>query len=144
MLPPAGQPAGGGNNSPSISVFGGAQGASVVPHAREESDLVTDFLELAYAALGDSLDLETRNSIVDVETQFRARQSELILKFSAKEMSPNEYLTAFNQCLEFAMRQMYETLGSHRFRIIFGEAGHHPDGLVDQDAFYAAAAERGF
>jgi hypothetical protein len=72
---------------------------------------VTDFLELASATLGDSLDLETRNSIADVETQFRARQSELITSLTAKEMSPDAYLAALNKCLELAMRQMYEALG---------------------------------
>jgi hypothetical protein len=102
---------------------------------------VTDFLELASATLGDSLDLETRNSIADVETQFRARQSELITSLTAKEMSPDAYLAALNKCLELAM---YEALGSHRFRAVFGEAGHYPDGLIDPDAFSAAMAEHAF
>jgi hypothetical protein len=139
-----GHPLVGGNNSPSVSVVGSARGVSAIPHAREEGNSVTDFLELASATLGDSLDLETRNSIADVETQFRARQSELITSLTAKEMSPDAYLAALNKCLELAMRQMYEALGSHRFRVVFGEAGHYPDGLIDPDAFSAAMAEHAF
>ena len=58
-------------------------------------------------------------------------------------MPPEEYLGRLNAILKTMMDQMRAALGDERFNIVFGEAGEHPEGLVDRGTFMdAIAADR--
>jgi hypothetical protein len=53
-------------------------------------------------------------------------------RFGHGIMSPDEYLGQLNALLSSIMARMRATLGEERFDIVFGDAGRHPEILVDK------------
>lgn len=104
---------------------------------------VTELLALAEAALGKRLDENTRRSVRRIQRDFTRRQDQLVRVLDLGVMPPEEYLGQFNALLSGMMERIRLTLGNERFDVVFGEAGHHPEALIDRSTFVdAMAAER--
>jgi hypothetical protein len=121
----------------------GSTGVHHIPQSSMEMMQLTEFLALAENALGNRLDEGTRRSLRKIQRDFIRRQTQLARVLDLEAMSPEEYLGQFNALLKTMMDRMRATLGEERFNIVFGEAGRHPEGLVDRDTFMdAVASER--
>jgi hypothetical protein len=104
---------------------------------------LTEFLALAENALGSRLDEGTRRALRKIQRDFVRRQTQLVRVLDLGAMPPEEYLSQFNAIIKTMMDQMRAKLGEERFNIVFGEAGTHPEGLVDRSTFMdAVASER--
>jgi hypothetical protein len=104
---------------------------------------VTEFLALAESALGRRLDERTRRSLRKIQRDFSHRQEQLLRVLELEVVTPEEYLDQFNALLKTMMDRMRVALGEERFIIVFGEAGKHPESLVDRSTFMdAIASER--
>jgi hypothetical protein len=124
-----------GNLSGSSSVYN-------TPQSSMEPQL-TEFLVLAENALGSRLDEHTRRSLRRIQKDFLRRQTQLVRVLDMGVMPPEEYLGQLNALLSTMMDQMRVTLGEERFDVAFGEAGRHPETLVDRGTFIdAVASER--
>jgi hypothetical protein len=114
--------------------------SSDVPHA-SQSDMeqtLTEFLKLAEGALGRQLDQHTRRSLRSVQKNYMARQRQLIHSLDVGALAPEEYLDQLNALLKATMDRMQAILGEQQFFIVFGEAGRHPEGLIDRGTFMDA------
>jgi hypothetical protein len=101
---------------------------------------LTEFLALAESALGSRLDERTRRSLRNIQRDFARRQTQLVRVLDLGAMPSEEYLGQLNAILKTMMDRMRVTLGEERFNIVFGEAGKHPEGLVDRKMFMEVAA----
>jgi hypothetical protein len=125
-----------GNLSGSVSVYN-------TPQSGTERKHLTEFLALAERALGNRLESPTRQSLQKIQKDFMRRQTRLVHSLDLGIVTPEEYLAQFNVMLRSAMERMRVVLGEERFDIVFGEAGRHPEGLVDRGTFMdAVASER--
>lgn len=118
----------------------GSSGVHKTPRSGMELTQLTEFLVLAEGALGSQLDQDTRRSLRKIQRDFLRRQAQLIRILDLGVMPPEEYLDQFNALLKTMMDRMRVTLGEERFNIVFGEAGSHPEGLVDRSTFMDAIA----
>jgi hypothetical protein len=124
------------NLSGSSSVYSATQSG-------KEPTQLTELLTLAESALGRRLDEPTRRSIRKTQLDFSRRQARLIHILDLGIVTPEEYLDRFNVLVESTMDRMRDALGEERFGIIFGEAGRHPESLVDRSTFMdAISSER--
>jgi hypothetical protein len=115
-------------------------GSSDVLHA-SQSDMeriLTEFLKLAEGSLRHQLDQSTRRSLRRVQKNYSARQQRLVQALDVGALDPEEYLDRLNALLKAMMAQMRIVLGEEQFFIVFGEAGRHPEVLVDRDTFMDA------
>jgi hypothetical protein len=134
------------------SVAGGGAGqkwnlpiSSGVSYA-SQSDMeraLTEFLKLAEESLGLQLDENTRRSLRGIQKDYVRRQRQLVQALDVGAMPPEEYLDQLNALLKAMMERMRMALGEERFIIVFGDAGRHPESLVDRSTFMdAIASER--
>ena len=124
----------------SVSAGGIVSGSSSVPYA-SQSDMeqtLTEFLKLAEGALGRQLDQNTRRSLRRAQRDYIARQQRLVQLLDIEVLSPEEYLDQLAVLLKDMMDRMRSVLGEERFLIVFGEAGRHPEGLIDRGMFMDA------
>ncbi len=113
------------------------------PQSSKDLTQLAEFLALAENALGSRLDEGTRRSLRKIQRDFSRRQAQLTRILDLGVMPPEEYLGQLNALLKTMMDRMRVTLGEERFNIVFGEAGRHPEGLVDPGTFMdAIASER--
>jgi hypothetical protein len=142
-----------GTVSPASSVAGGSagrpwkrSGSSGVydtPQSGMELTQLTEFLVLAEGALGHRLDGPTRRSLRKIQRDFSRRQTQLVRILDLGAIAPEEYLGQLNALLKNMMDRMRAALGEERFNVVFGEAGRHPESLVDRSTFMdAIASER--
>jgi hypothetical protein len=142
-----------GTVSPASSVTGGSAGRSRnlsgssgvydTPQSGMELTQLTEFLVLAEGALGHRLDEPTRRSLRKIQRDFLRRQAQLVRILDLGVVAPEEYLDQLNALLKTMMDRMRAALGEERFNVVFGEAGRHPEGLVDRSTFMnAIASER--
>jgi hypothetical protein len=136
-VPPASSVAGGGGLSGNLS---GSTDVYSAPQSGMELTQLTEFLALAENALGVRLDADTRRSLRKIQRDFSHRQTQLVRILDLGGISPEEYLGQFNAILKTMMDRMRATLGEDRFKIVFGEAGNHPEGLVNPGTFMEASA----
>jgi hypothetical protein len=101
---------------------------------------VLDFSAIAEATLGHPLEERARAQLQVIQAELRGAQFELIRRLQCGEITPDQYLGNFNNVLRSAMEKCRDLLGDKLFRDIFGEAGLHPEGLVDKNAFTEQAA----
>lgn len=98
-----------------------------------------EFMALAESALGGQLDEGIRRALRRIQRDSSRRQTQLVHVFDLGAMPPDEYLDQLNAILKNMMDQMLIVLGEERFSVVFGEAGRHPEGLVDRGAFINGA-----
>jgi hypothetical protein len=136
----AGAGAGSGGSPGNVS---GSPDVYPIPQSSMERTHVTEFLALAENALGSRLDEGTRRSLRRIQRDFSRRQTQLVRVLDLEAMPPEEYLGQLNALMKATLAQMEMVLGKERFNVVFGDAGRHPERLVDRDAFMGAiAAER--
>ena len=104
---------------------------------------MTELLALAEKALGSRLDEGTRRSLRRIQRDFLSQQTQLVCVLDLGVISPEEYLGQLNVLMKGTMARMETALGRERFIAVFGDAGRHPERMVDRDAFMQTiAAER--
>jgi hypothetical protein len=104
---------------------------------------LTEFLKLAEESLGHRIDESTRRSLRQIQKDYLRRQRQLVRTLDVGAMTPEEYLAQLNALLKAVMERMRVALGEERFIIVFGDAGRHPESLVDRSTFIdAIASER--
>lgn len=110
--------------------------------AAQEASEMAELAALAQRALGQPLDPDTLRALDGVQSRLRQQQAHYVQLFDAGEISAEEYLKWTNVIVALAMRQNREVLGEKRFQAIFGEAGNHPEGLIDHEAFLQRAQRK--
>jgi hypothetical protein len=114
-----------------------SSGVSYVSQSDVEQ-ILTEFLKLAEESIGRRLDPSTRRSLRRVQKDYSARQQRLVHALDVGALGPEEYLDRFNALLKTMMDRMRVILGEEQFLIVFGDAGNHPEGLVDRGMFMDA------
>jgi len=90
---------------------------------------------LVLERLGRPLSVPTFQRLSEIQQQLQETQAALAQRKADGNVSPEEYLEGVNEALAFAMRQSKQVLGRGDFLTIFGEAGGHPEGLIDRETF---------
>src|ERR1700674_1625243 len=130
----------GGGFSGNVS---GSPDVYTIPQSSMERTHVTELLALAEKALGSRLDEGTRRSLRRIQRDFLSQQTQLVCVLDLGVISPEEYLGQLNVLMKGTMARMETALGRERFIAVFGDAGRHPERMVDRDAFMQTiAAER--
>jgi hypothetical protein len=123
--------------------FSGSSGVYDTPQSGRELTKLTEFLTVAEGALGRRLDEPTRRSLQKIQKDFSRRQTRLVHNLDIGIVAPEVYLDQLNAVIKTMMDRMRDALGEERFTAIFGEAGRHPESLVDRSTFMdAIASER--
>lgn len=73
--------------------------------------------------------------ILFLVTTERAMQAWLAHQLQDKIISPEEYLDALTASMKFNMNLIDRILGRERFLKVFGEAGLHPEGMINRELF---------
>jgi len=97
---------------------------------------------LVKATLGDSIDERTVDALVHTQAAMKRGQAHLVHLLDTHEISPDDYLIRLNALLRMWMEHSEKLLGTERFHIIFGEAGDHPEDLIDVEAFFQDQSPR--
>jgi hypothetical protein len=146
--PPGGtpvNPSAGGGGTGSDPVGDGKLGSRLVTYNRmvvtmanedEEKRRLDELSALVLLGLGRELDHPTFNQLANIQLYMRRTQKELRQALDAHQITPEAYLVKTNEALRVAMLISEKLLGKERFDAIFGEAGRHPEGLADRDAFF--------
>jgi len=90
---------------------------------------------LVEMGLGHPLDPPTLNALFVIQTALRKDQSGLVTRLDAGELTSHQYVDQLTLILQSAMAESQKLLGDERFRLIFGEAGRHPESIIDRDRF---------
>jgi hypothetical protein len=107
--------------------------------AAQEAADVAKLAAMAEKALGHPLEPETLKLLLNAQSLMRQEQAALVRLFDAGEINADEYLARLTALTRAGMENNFAILGEARFLAIFGEAGLHPEGLVDRDVFLATA-----
>jgi hypothetical protein len=76
-----------------------------------------------------------------LERECRNRQTDLLNQLERHKISPEESLKEFNAAIGRLMNESRKVLGEKDFALAYGEAGGHPDSLVDPEIFLRGFAE---
>ena len=107
----------------------------------QRSGEVIEFSAIAEATLGRPL--EEKAQLDAVQAELRGHQYGLIDRLQRGDITPDQYLSSFNGALKSATQKCRAILGETRFLQVFGEAGLHPEGLVDRATFMERIAADG-
>jgi hypothetical protein len=103
--------------------------------AEEEVTQLAELSAMIELALGHPLDQVTLGALLEIQTVMRQTQSVLVARLQNGEITPDQYLAQLNSSFKLTMDETRLLLGHERFQAIFGEAGRHPEGLIDRDRF---------
>lgn len=109
---------------------------AVILPPRKDAIQRQDLAELVESSLGGPLDKDTFEGLYVIQKEMRFAQEILVMQFDKKILSSEGYLERFNNLLLTAMTDSRTLLGDERFMKIFGEAGLHPEGMVDRQKFF--------
>jgi hypothetical protein len=101
----------------------------------EEATRLTELSALVEMALGHPLDQETFRALSSIQTALWNLRTALTTRLNNGELTPNQYLVQLDASLRSAMEQSRVLLGDERFKMIFGEAGEHPERLINATTF---------
>jgi len=101
----------------------------------ESSREINALLENAH--LGHSIEKSKFELLTRIHSQFRRTQAKLVSSLENEQISPEEYLSAFNSALRDTMIQNERVLGHQDFLSVFGEAARAPEGLIDRETFFS-------
>jgi hypothetical protein len=107
-------------------------------HASTDNEKLRRSAELAALVemgLGRSLDEATFNELKKIQSNLWDTQTELNARLEAGTLSPEAYLSRINAALKTSLENSQSLLGDEQFDAIFGDAGRHPEGLIDRDTF---------
>ncbi|MDR7038252.1 hypothetical protein J2X36_003011 [Methylobacterium sp. BE186] len=99
------------------------------------SERIRDLRDMVRSNPAVSIDDARFRSLAEVQSVFWRRKDELARKLESGAITPDEYRDGFNQALAESMTASKRILGRQDFRALFGEAGEHPDQLIDPDIF---------
>jgi hypothetical protein len=103
----------------------------------EETIRLQELRALVGLKLGQPLDETAFRALAAAQAEFRGRQHALHAALATGAMEPEDYLAKLDGELALWMKSSAAILGTERFNAIFGEAGAHPEGLIDRETFLA-------
>ena len=65
--------------------------------------------------------------------------ADLATSLSCHAIDRASYMEGMRSISDYMMDQVEQLLGKKRFLAIYGDAGRHPDGLIDPEAFLSSA-----
>ncbi|WP_162560706.1 hypothetical protein [Methylobacterium durans] len=101
----------------------------------EMSRRIQDLRDLVHAHPAAGIDGDRFERLVQVQTLFWSRKDALAVEMAQGTIDPDDYLERFNAALAESMDRSRAAIGSRAFAELFGEAGEHPEDLVDPDIF---------
>ena len=125
----------GRNLSSMTEFYNSAVSDGRVKSATEEAARLTELSALVGVALGHPLDQETFQALSSIQTALWNVRTALMGRLHSGELTPNQFLNQMDASLRLAMEQSRALLGDERFKLIFGEAGEHPEGLINPTTF---------
>ena len=82
------------------------------------------------------------DDLTDIRDKLHADIADLVAQLDREIIGPEQYLDQLNAMFGKAMKDCEHRLGPKRFLELFGEAGRHPEDMVDKDTFYASQLAR--
>jgi hypothetical protein len=73
-----------------------------------------------------------------LEQGFHKHQEKLVHQLEGQQISREVYLQELNMALRFLMERSRKLLGEKDFTLVYGEAGAHPESLVNPETFLAS------
>jgi hypothetical protein len=108
----------------------------VILPPREDAIQRQALAKLVEKALGRPLDIDKFEGLFSVQKEMRFQQSLLVAEFDRKALSSEGYLERLSNLTLSATTQIRTLLGDELFIKIFGEAGLHPEGIVNRQKFF--------
>jgi hypothetical protein len=105
-------------------------------HEDEERRRLAELSALVHLRLGKELDDRTFRQLASIQWFMRKTQEDLRQALDLNQITPETYLTKFQDVLKQAMLESEKLLGTPRFDALFGKAGRQPEGIADRDAFF--------
>jgi hypothetical protein len=107
-----------------------------------ETSRLNELAALVEMALGRPLDAPTFQALAIAQSELWKSQENLETMLQRGDVHPEDYLKRLNSAIEHSMQLSLRVLGRERFDAIFGEAGRHPEDLVDRAIFSSQARPR--
>jgi hypothetical protein len=103
--------------------------------AGDVDDNIEEMTAFFKARLKHSLSEWLIKMLFEIQIEFRNRQAALIDQLNSDKITRERYLDEFNAALRLSMEESRSLLGQKDFALVYGEAGFHPESLVDREAF---------
>jgi predicted nucleotide-binding protein len=94
-----------------------------------------EFQVMADVFLGEEYDRTKLEQIEKLQITLHDQQAALYRRYSNKELSPEEYVSSFNNFLDETFTKCEEILGYQDFSKLFGAPRHELGGFIDREAF---------
>jgi hypothetical protein len=104
----------------------------------EDAVRLAELAALVEMNLGRPLDRVTFRQLAEIEADLQMQQQRLADQLERGALEPDAYLARINKALAVSMERSVALLGNEQFNAIFGEAGRHPEGLIDPGGFRGA------
>lgn len=99
-------------------------------------DQLSEIREMCNSHISEPISDEEAIKLLRIRVFAREEQQRLNMACDAGDLSPASYLHMMVSLTSFTAGQEERTLGKQRFLEVFGEAGLHPEGIIDPAAFY--------
>lgn len=96
---------------------------------------MTDAMNLSQILGGEPVHPELQAEFDVLHNVMQGEQQTLVVALYEKRITPGECLDRFLTILKGSMRELKVLLGEDRFYRVFGEAGDHPEGMIDRKTF---------
>lgn len=94
-----------------------------------------EFPQLVEKSLGYKPSPEVMRMLLSARNELRTRQNVLENLLSDQKITKELYLDRLISALYKWSRRAQTILGNEQFFKVFGEAGFHPEGLIDRETF---------
>lgn len=101
-----------------------------------------EFRAMADAFLGKDYDREKRHKVESCQTLLREQQALLYRRYEEQQLTPEQYVDAYNALLADTFAQCENVLGKKDFLKLFGADPVEAGGFIDKDTFVAAQQTR--
>ena len=88
--------------------------------------------------LGYQLDSSTFAQLARIQADLQQSQAKLTYALDNRTISPESYMDEVSRLLQTSMTRSRDLLGDTQFVALFGDAGRHPEAIIDRDAFEAS------
>ncbi len=100
--------------------------------------VLQDVHDMCEFACKDAVTTQEQEGLAANIAHARLEQQRLVDRLGSGELTKHEYLEAMHVLSANCMALNEQILGPRRFSIIYGDAGHHLEGLIDPGLFLAA------
>ncbi len=101
----------------------------------EKNRRLSELNDLVVQGLGHPLDDDTFSKLADIQLRMRNEHEKICNLLALRYITRFEFLDRSEENFRKMFNEAHEFLGNETFVAIFGEAGMHPEGMIDREAF---------